>query len=185
MTVMTMRRLLLAGTLSLAVALAGCNGDDPEPQPTTDLDQTIAPRTESPTASLTPTPTPSPTPTPTSTPTPTEAAVPDDLTTVTDDGEVTIAEAQAIIDIQTDIYNAAIIDLLTRPAEVEGGVGASFTDELARVYVGNALDLYFQLWNRTPLSAGSRVVTQRIPSGVVDIVDAVDRMSSRTASRSG
>ncbi|HKJ55659.1 MAG TPA: hypothetical protein VJ978_06700 [Nitriliruptoraceae bacterium] len=98
--------------------------------------------------------------------------MPEDLTTVTDDGEVTIAEAQAIIDIQTDIYNAAIIDLLTRPAEVEGGVGASFTDELARVYVGNALDLYFQAWDSTARGdfEGGNIVD---PTGVVDTVEEV------------
>lgn len=164
-SMMMLRRRLLVVGAGLAVALTGCNGDDPEPQLTADLSETMDEPTEA-------TPTPISTPTPTPTPTPTLAAVPDDLTTVTDDGEVTIAEAQAIIDIQTEIYNAAIIDQLTRPEEVVGGVGASFTDELARIYVGRALSLYAGVWQKAAEAGFVGLDTQE-PTGIEESVVTV------------
>ncbi len=138
---------LAAALLVATVAIAACSGepdttpsptvppttasDTVTPSPTTAVTPTASPTpTPSPTPSPAPIPSPTPTPTPLPSPTPTTAPVPDDLSTITDDGEVTVAEAQAVIDIQNQIYNdAVLLEYLTTRRDSGGRRCTSSTRE--------------------------------------------------------
>lgn len=149
---LSMRRLLLTAC-ALGLVLAACNGDTAaDPTPTTTSSSAAAPTV---TAPATPTRTPAPTPTPTPTP-----EVPADLSTIADDGEVTLAEAQAVLDVQTEIYNDAVIALLTRPDEVTGGVGQEFIEELSRIYGPQMTDVYAQIYGELASSGFEEANTQ-------------------------
>lgn len=147
--------------IGLTLLLTGCT-DEPitEPSPpvlaetataTSIMPSTSPTPTPSPTPSASPTPSPPPTPTPSpiasSTPSSASTAVPDDLSTITGDGDVTVAEAQAVIDIQTGIFNEGVTGLLTRGSDVTGGSGAEFNAALARIYTQGLLGAYGGLWN--------------------------------------
>ncbi len=169
-----MRTRVAAATLAAcALVLSGCTGDgstDPSPTPTTTTaSPTPAP---SPTPSATPSPTATASPTPSPSPTPTSAAVPDDLSTIADDGEVTLAEAQAVIDIQDEIYNDAVIALLTRPADEEGAPARVFFDSLASVYTEELRNGYGDAWTQLALAGFDGLDTDR-PLGVSNRVEDV------------
>lgn len=101
------------------LALAGCT-DNAEPTPSPSASSTCItvtcdePPTVPATGTPTPTATPTPTPTATATPTPTSTPTndPSDLANVTQDGEVTTEEAQAILDAHMAIYNPPVLRLL-------------------------------------------------------------------------
>ncbi len=144
---------IAAAVLACALGLTACtDGDVTSPSPTPTATTESPPPTPSPAPTPTPLPTPSPTPTASSTPSPspspTAADVPDDLSTIADDGEVTLAEAQAVIDVQNQILDDAIIDLITRGDDVSGGSGAEFNAQLARIYNEGLLGAYGELWNQ-------------------------------------
>lgn len=163
----------------IALVLSACTGDgDTTPSPTATpsaSEATTSPTPEpSPTPSPTPfpTPTPTPSPTPTAAPSPTAAPVPDDLSTITNDGEVTIPEAQAVIDAQDQIYNNAVIDLLTRPADIEGAPSREFFDQLATVYTEELRNGYGDAWTQLALDGFAGLDTES-PAGVKNEVEAV------------
>lgn len=90
-----------------ALVIAGCDSGarvDPTPTSTCLTDPCPDPTTPGPTQ------TPTPMPTPSATPTPTSEGI--DTAAVAEDGEVTIREAQAVLDAGNDIYWPALITWL-------------------------------------------------------------------------
>ncbi|HKJ56452.1 MAG TPA: hypothetical protein VJ978_10735 [Nitriliruptoraceae bacterium] len=139
--------------LGLAVLAAGCNGngdDEPTQSITSFPPLPTQSATETSTPTPTPTPTPSPTPTtasPTGTPTPQPPPDPESLATVAEDGEVTVEEAQAILDAHLAIYNPAVIALLRTPdADLPPLAPADILITLTSIYTDQPANFFIEGW---------------------------------------
>lgn len=127
------------------------------------------------TPSPTPTPTPAPTPTSTATPTPTSQPTndPSALANITEDGEVTVEEAQAILDAHMAIINPPFLRLLQSDEELPPLVPEDIVQSLLAIYTDGLATSSADVLT-TQLADGLALYDRQNPSGQVEEVLSVE-----------